>query len=163
MPELFTQKWAIVSLLEDIAEGSEFHYTEFPLHITLAGVFAVEKIEEDLVAELSNLLKDTHPISVEASRKDMFGPDKNIAVMRIAPTPDLANLHNLIHSWLVSCDAIFNSPQYQGVGYLPHSTFQKSGKLIAGEKRVFTSISLVDLYPHNDGYKRKITKTIPLQ
>lgn len=158
----YTQKWAIVSLLEDIKEGSEFHYTDFPLHMTLAGVFSINKNGQQLVNELTELLRRQHSLEIEAEKKDMFGPEKNIAVMRIKKTPELLKLYELIYRWLENSGAKYNSPEYQGDGYLPHSTFRKSGSLSQGEKRIVGSISLIDLSPENDAYKRKIFKTIEL-
>lgn len=160
--ETFTQKWAIIALLEDCQEGSEFHYTDTPLHVTLAGVFKIDKNGNELSVELAKLLADQQPVEVEASQKDMFGPDKDIAVMKINKSPDLMALYQQIYEWLQKSGAVYNSPEYQGQGYLPHSTLQKSASLSEGEKRVLSSISLVDLYPDSDGYKRKISKTIDL-
>lgn len=162
MPELFTQKWAIVSLLEDVDESAEFHYAEFPLHVTLAGVFATSKTGQELAAELAELLEDQEPIAIKATRKDLFGPNKNIAVMRIEKRPELLRLHRIIYDWLEKSGVIYNMPEHQGEGYLPHSTFQKSGRLIDGEERLLTSVSLIDLYPNGNGYQRKIAKTIEL-
>jgi 2'-5' RNA ligase len=161
--EVFTQKWAIISLLEDAAEGDEFHYTEFPLHVTLAGVFAISKSGEQLAQELTKILENQKPFPIKADQQDMFGPGKDVAVMRIHKTPELMKLYESIHGWLMNEDATFNSPEYQGTGYLPHSTFQKSGSLAPSEERRITSVSLVDLFPNNDGYKRKIYKTIILR
>jgi len=38
----FTQKWAIIALLENTNEGAEFYFTDFPLHLTVAGVFKID-------------------------------------------------------------------------------------------------------------------------
>ena len=160
--ETFTQKWAIISLLEDAKEGDEFYYTDFPLHVTLAGVFAVDKKGQQLASELAELLHNQHPVEIEADEKDMFGPKQDIPVMKVRKTSALMDLYKLIHEWLEDSGARYNAPQYQGEGYLPHSTFQKSGSLAQGEKRTLRSVSLIDLYPNNDGYQRKIFTTIEL-
>ena len=161
--EKFTQKWAIISLLEDVDEGSVFYYTDFPLHVTLAGVFAIDKDEGQLVKELADLLSSQQPVVIEADKKDMFGPEKNIAVMRIKKSRELMKLYGLIYNWLNESGVVYNTPEYQGDGYLPHSTFQKSASLAAGEQRILQSVSLIDLFPNQDGYSRKISKTIMLQ
>lgn len=160
--EKFTQKWAIISLLEDANEGAEFHYTEFPLHITLAGVFAIDKKEHELIDDLTTLLTNVREFQVIADENDYFGPNKDIAVTKIQQTPDLIDLHEYIHEWLVHAGARFNAPHYQGAGYAPHATFQKSGRLMPGEARTLSSVSLIDLFPDGNGYQRKITKTIDL-
>lgn len=160
--EAFTQKWAIISLLEPMREGSEFYYTDFPLHLTLAGVFAADKPGRQLADELAALLHGQPPVQIVSDKKDMFGPEKNIAVMRIQQSADLLAVYKRIHIWLQQAGARYNSPQYEGSGYVAHSTFQKSGSLTAGEKRTLQSVSLIDLFPGNNGYQRKIFRTIPL-
>lgn len=158
----FSQKWAIVSLLEEAEEGSEFYYTDFPLHVTLAGVFAINKNGEELKNELTKLLKDQQPVQVKADEKDMFGPAGDIAVMKIKKTPELMELYETIHEWLEGAGVEFNSPEYQGSGYIPHCTTQKSGSLKQREERILKSVSLIDLYPNKDGHRRKILKTVSL-
>lgn len=161
--ESFKQKWAIISLLEDAKEGSEFYYTDFPLHVTLAGVFAVDKNGQQLVNELADVLRSQQAVEIEADEKVMFGPKNDIAVMKIKRSPDLLNLYRLVYDRLESLGARYNSPEYEQNGYLPHSTLQKRGSLVEGQKRMLKSVSLVDLFPNNDGYQRKIFKTIELQ
>lgn len=160
--ETFTQKWAIISLLENATEGSEFYFTDFPLHLTLAGVFASNKDGAQLANGLADLLSRQPQIEIEADEKAMFGSNKDIAVMKVKKGPALMNLYQLIYEWLKSAGTQFNSPEYEGNGYIPHSTFQKTGLLSSGEKRTLKSVSLIDLYPHSDGYQRKIFKTIEL-
>lgn len=160
--ETFTQKWAIVSLLEEAEEGSEFYYTDFPLHVTLAGIFATNKSGHELADKMVEILLNQHPVKIEAYKKDMFGPNKDVAVMKIKKSPELMALYNSIFEWLERSGVKYNSPEYQGDGYLPHSTFQKSGSLKEGERRILHSVSLIDLYPNNDGYMRKISKIIEL-
>lgn len=160
--ETFTQKWAIIALLENAEEGSEFYYTDFPMHLTLAGVFAVDKSAKQLANELANVLAGQQQIEIEADEKAMFGPNKDIEVMKVKKDPDLMQLYQLIYEWLQDSGVRYNSPEYQGEGYAPHSTFQKTGSLSQGEKRMLQSVSLIDLYPNRDGYQRKIFKTIAL-
>lgn len=162
MPK-YTQKWAIVSLLEDLEDGSQFSYTNFPLHVTLAGVFAIDKRGDQLASELSKILKNQRAFEIVADEKDLFGPDKSVAVMKIHSSSDLMSLYNHIYSWLVSENAAYNSPQYESDGYSPHSTFQKSGFLTKGEIRLLRSVSLIDLFPDKDADKRKIFRTIELK
>ncbi len=155
-----TQKWGIIALLEDIQDGAEFHYTEFPLHITLAGVFSIGLNGETLTNELADLLVDQKIIEVKSDKKDMFGPNRDVEVMKMERSPELLNLYNKIHSWLLVSGAVYNDPQYQGDGYLPHSAFQKNGFLNENEIREIRSVSIIDLFPNSDGYKRKVFRTI---
>ena len=161
--EKFTQKWAIVSLLQNVPDGSLFYYTDFPLHVTLAGVFSINKSGSDIIHEIQQLTIDQPSFEIEGDEKDMFGPDRNIAVMKIKRSQELLELHSKIHERLVALGAVYNSPEYQGAGYVAHSTFQRSGKLNTGEKRRISSVSLIDLFPNGDGYQRKVFKSIRLK
>jgi 2'-5' RNA ligase len=161
--EKFTQKWAVIALLEEVDEGSEFYYTDFPLHVTLAGVFKIDQEGSWLAKELVDILAGQKAFSVTTDIKDMFGPNKDVAVMKIVKTPELMDLYSKIHNWLLASGAIYNEPEYQGAGYLPHSTFQKSDLLKEGEIKHIKSISIIDLFPNGDGYQRKVFKTIELE
>lgn len=161
--EAFTQKWAIIAMLEAVPDGVEFYHTDFPLHITLAGVFAIDKNGPWLAEGLSDLLTDQEMFDVQADKKDMFGPNKDVPVMRIIKTPELLSMYGKIHRWLLESGAIYNEPRYQGDGYLPHSTFQKSGVLNENEVRQIKSVSIIDLFPNGDGYQRKVFKTVELR
>lgn len=158
--EKFTQKWAIIIPLEEHSDGSEFYYTDFPLHITIAGVFAINNSGVELEKMLFELVKNVGAFEVIADEEALFGNEKDIAVMKIIQTPELMKLYRLIHDELLKRKAVFNMPHHEGNGYIPHSTYQKSGRLHPGEKVFAKSVSLIDLFPNDNGYMRKITKTI---
>jgi 2'-5' RNA ligase len=141
--EKFTQKWAIISLLDSVSENSEFYYTDFPLHITLAGVFKTNHDGAWLANGLAKLLSSQRKFGIEADEKTMLGPNQNIAVMKIKKTRELMGLHQKINNWLIDSGAIYNEPKYQGAGYLPHSTSQKSGRLVETEKRQISQSQLL--------------------
>ncbi len=159
----FTQKWGIIALLEEIEEGSEFHYTDFPLHITLAGVFSIDKNGRWLANELAHLLIDQKMIEVKPDKKDMFGPNSDIAVMKMKKSAELLSIYDKIHNWLLDTGVVYNDPQYQGKGYVPHCTVQKSGILDENKTYLINSVSIIDLLPNNNGYQRRVVKTIKLE
>ncbi|OGL30528.1 hypothetical protein A3F37_01500 [Candidatus Saccharibacteria bacterium RIFCSPHIGHO2_12_FULL_41_12] len=161
--EKFTQKWAIIVLFENVTEGFRFYYTSSPLHLTLAGVFKIDHDGVWMSNQLASLLSDQSRFLIVAHKKAMFDKNKEVAVMKIKKTDELMELYQKIYNWLEKSEAIYNEPQYQGEGYLPHSTFQKSGKLQAGQKVWVKSVSIIDLFPDGDGYQRKIFKTIDLK
>lgn len=96
--ETFTQKWAIMSLLEDVPEGAVFYYTDFPLHVTLAGVFATKLNGRQLADGLTEILKNESPVTIKADEKAMFGPNADIAVMKIMKSSELMELYNTVHN-----------------------------------------------------------------
>lgn len=160
--EKFKQKWVIASLLEDAVEGLEFDTTEWPLHVTLVGVFAIDIDGDALVGLVSGTLKEQKGFEIVANGESRFGPNKDIAVTIIEKKPELLKLHQTLIDDLVSNGAKFNDPQYQGEGYLPHCTVQKHIKMTPGEKAQVKSVSIIDMFPGGDGRRRKIYKTIDL-
>ncbi len=158
--EKFSQKWAVVALLDSVAEGSEFYFTDIPLHVTLAGVFKIDYNGIKLSEELSELISDQEPFTITVGERDMFGPAEDVSVMRIIKSPELLALYNKIHTWLVQSGAEYNEPHYEGLNFLPHSTVQKSALLHTGEVKHIKSVSIIDLLPNGDGYQRKVFKTI---
>lgn len=159
----FTQKWTIISLLDDMPEGTTFYHTDFPLHVTLAGVFAIDLNGKRLAKGLSGILQSQLPVTIKATNRVMFGKNKDIPVVLVDPTPALVEFYHVVYGWLEEQGARYNEPQYQAAGWLPHSTVQKNGRgLPAGDTRQLTSVSLVDMFPDGDGYQRKIVKTVTL-
>lgn len=158
--EQLTQKWAIVAPLQPVKDGVEFSPSDFPLHITLAGVFAIDINGAALSEKILALLTHQAPFEVMADTEDFFGPNKEIAVMKLQKTPELMDLYNTIHNELIALNAIFNTPQYEEAGYIPHSTKQKHAMVTKGESVLIDSVSIIDLFPNSDGHRRKIFKTI---
>lgn len=161
--ENFTQKWAIISLLDKVNEQETFLYSDFPLHITFAGVFKIDKPGTWLVKDLTKILEDQKQFKVVSECIDYFGPNKDIPVMKIKKTDVVMDYYRKIHSWLVVHNAIYNSPEYEGSGYIPHSTIQKNNNLKPVEERLLDSISIIDMFPEGNGYMRRIFKTIKLK
>lgn len=159
----FTQKWAIVSFIEPVEDGLEFHSSQFPLHITLAGVFKTELSSNEMYNQLSKIVQNQKPLKVYADKEAMFGPNNDIRVMKVNPSSDLIALYNKIHKWLISLGSVYNSPEYQGDNYSPHITYKDKTKFKQNQGVEINSLSIIDLYPKNDGHNRKITHTISLQ
>ena len=55
-----------------------------------------------------------------------------------------------------------NDPQFSRNGFLPHATVQKHARLNKGDKVRFTALSIVDMFPDEDPYMRKVLKTIKI-
>lgn len=154
----YTQKWVVAALLEDIPEGTEFPASNFPLHITITGVCAVDWDSRTIASNLEVLLKDQLPFSVKAIDEAYFGPNHDIRVTEMEKTPQLLDLHQKVYDMLIAAGAVFNDPDYQGEGFRPHCTYQQQGHLDTGASVTIDNITLIDLFPHEDGTMRKITK-----
>ncbi len=151
--EKFTQKWSLITLLEPIEEGIEFFWKDWPLHVTLAGVFAVDWAATGLFEKLSMVLASQKPVVVEAEEESYWGANNEYHMMQLQKTPEIMALHNKIIEILKKSGAVFNEPQYVGDGFVPHSTLQKHARLHVGDVVRINGVTLVDMFPHGDGYQ----------
>ena len=157
----FTQKWSLVTLLEQCPDGTEFAYTNWPTHITLADVFSVSW-NNTLQSQLVSLFAKYKPISLVVSKPTLLGPSANpVQVMTFEENIQLKSLHNDIIELLINHGAVFNNPSFTKSGYIAHCSFQETTKLSAGLVVSIHNATIIDMYPNDDGYMRKATKTIP--
>lgn len=77
-------------------------------------------------------------------------------MVELEKNPQLMQFYNRIHNLLLEAGAVFNEPQFEGKNYTPHSTIQKHGGLEIGETVVLDNLAIVDMFPNQDGYQRKI-------
>lgn len=157
---LYSQKYCLVSFIKPLKSATEFNMSEWPLHVTIADVFAINrdltKIEHKIKKYLSSQLAPVTTVNKEATlgTTDVVLLDKN---------QRLISLHTGLVDLLKTNDAIFNSPDFNREGFLPHCTIQKTGKLQKGDKVTINSLSLVDMFPNNNWQQRKILNTFMLQ
>lgn len=157
----FSQKYAIVQLLEDLPEKFEYDWKSWPLHVTIADVFAIDWPVDMLCSKLKELASQQSPFTTTALNDEFFGPNKEVRVVLIDKTKQLAQLHADAVQLLEPGGVIFNNPQYRGEGFLPHSTVQSHVRLHQGDTVSFNALSIIDMFPNNDPYRRKVITTIP--
>lgn len=143
-------------------EGAKFFWKDFPLHVTLAGIFAIDLNSLELFEKLSDLLQSQEPISSTAEAEANWGNNGEILVMKLQKNDAITSLHDKIIDFLLKEGATFNEPQYEGDGYIPHATAQKHKCLNTGDLVQIIAVTIVDLFPDSNGYQRKILKTIDL-
>jgi len=158
----FTQKYTLIQLLEEIEDGYEYSSSNWPLHTTIADTFAVDWDEDNLLGKLEVLLAKHKSFSTKATDFEFFGQEKQIKVTLLELNEELLELHSSVVSLLKSAGAIFNDPQFTGASYLPHATVQPHAHLKKGDIVNFTGLSLIDMFPNDDPYRRKILKTMKL-
>lgn len=158
----FTQKYAIVQLLEDLEDGYEYSSSNWPLHTTVADTFAVEWGKENLLGRLEALLNKHKSFRTKATDFEFFGPEKQVKVTLLRLNKELMELHDSVVHLLKSAGAIFNDPQFTETGYLPHATVQSHAYLEKGDTVTFTGLSLIDMFPNSDPYQRMVLKTMEL-
>ncbi len=158
--EKLTQKWTINAFFDDLKDGYAFHRSDYPLHITIAGVFAIDLRGNDIAKILVDLLAGQKSFFVTAGDDALWGEYKDLRVVIIDKSTEMSGILMSIYETLIKNGAVFNQPEYEGPGHILHSTVQKSGRLVKGQKVKINKISLVDMFPDNDGLRRRIVQTI---
>ncbi|MFZ3010162.1 MAG: hypothetical protein WA030_04075 [Candidatus Microsaccharimonas sp.] len=154
----YSQKYTLVAFLKPIEVGTEFAMVDWPLHVTLADVFAIG-LDTAIEQKLTDLLARQLPIS------SSVGEDATLGTTRVAlinNNSKLQDLHDKIVDLLELNGAEFNTPEFTGKGFLPYSTIQKSGRLSTGDEFKITSVSLVDMFPEGEWQQRKVLNNFNL-
>lgn len=158
----FTQKYAIIQLFEDMPVGTQFSSSSWPLHSTIADTFAIDWDVPTMVDKLTELLKNHVQVMTTAEDDRFFGDNGQVQVVLLKKTEDLAKLHNDVITLLEQGGWKPNDPQFAKEGFLPHSTVQPHGRLNKGDEVVFNALSIIDFFPDEDPYQRKILATIKI-
>lgn len=148
----YSQKYTLVAFLEPVAVGAEFSMSDWPLHVTLADIFAIE-LSTGVEQKLADLLIGWSPVKLIAGKDTVLGTAE---VTLIDKSDELQGLHDKIVDLLEVNDAQFNNPGFTRAGFLPHATIQKSGRLHEGDMVEISKISLVDMFVNGDWQKRKV-------
>lgn len=156
----FTQKYVLVHTIKDLPNGYEYVMEDWPLHVTLADVFSIKGTPDDLLHELEHQLSTLTPVTSTVVGETWFGENQNVHVMLLEKTDALQQLHEEILSILDHFNVQFNDPQYTRGGFRPHSTVQKNEALALGDTVTFDSITLIDLFPDEKPYRRRILGTV---
>lgn len=159
----FTQKYAIVQFFEPIDEGYEYSSDNWPLHSTIVDTFAIDWSVDEMVNKLAELLCDHAPAESVAEGDKFFGESGQVQVTLLDQSESLVNLHFDVVTALEDGGLVLNDPQFARNGFLPHATAQKHARLHKGDEVAFTALSIVDMFPDADAYKRRVLKTIKIE
>jgi 2'-5' RNA ligase len=160
---MFTQKYAIIQLFEDAPEGLEFSSDNWPLHSTIADTFAIDWDVKTMVRELTMLLTDMPIVESIGLDDHLFGSEGQVRVTLLSRTDALAKLHYAVIELLEKGGWKPNDPQFAKDGFLPHVTVQKHARVHKGDKVTFNALTIIDMFPGGDPYKRKVLKPLHLQ
>ena len=133
--------------------------TDWPLHTTLADVFAINRHETSIDMKLSALASGAQAVKVAAVADSLLGTTSVVLFEKTAP---LQQLHDSIVSLLEQNRATFNTPEFTSDGFLPHSTIQGGDRVQIGDEINIDSISLIDMFPNDDWQQRKVLATFNL-
>ena len=154
----YSQKYALVHFITPIANGVEFHMSDWPLHVTLADVFAINR--SNLDKALVGFLAQTAPVKTTALSKSTLG---TAPVILLDKSPALLKLHADIVSLLGAHGVVFNNPEFTRDGFIPHSTIQKSSRLEIGDEVAVDSLSLIYMFPNNNWEQRRVLATFEMK
>ena len=156
----FTQKYTIIQLFEDISEGTQFSSDNWPLHSTLVDTFAIGWNVPIMIRNLEKLLTNMSTATSIVEGDTFFGPNQTTQVALLRKSDSLLKLHNDVVTILQKGDLKLNDPQFAGTGFVPHSTVQKHARLHEGDQVMFDTLTIIDMFPDDNPYQRKVLKTI---
>lgn len=158
----FTQKYAIIQLFEAMPIGTQFSASAWPLHSTIADTFAIDWNVPTMVEKLTELLS-THMQATTVVMDDrFFGDQGQVQVTLLQKTDRLAKLHEDVIALLEEGNWKPNDPQFARGGFLPHATVQPHGRLTKGDRVMFNTLSIIDFFPEEDPYQRRLLATIKI-
>ncbi len=152
MPE-----FVVVALLEPA--DHEFDRARWPLHVTLLTNFAFEGGADEVVALMRPIASDFTPIPIWPGPRDRFGPDRDIAVVRVEPVTPLATLHDALASAIMGAGGRMLVP-YWGANFAPHVT--NTALRTFDEDIVVEAITLVEILPIEQGDRCRVLAELRL-
>ncbi len=156
----YSQKYTLVAFVDPVNVGREFDMSDWPLHITLADVFAIDRPGSNIEQSLRDRLKNQSELRVVAKKEAHLGDTEAVLLEK---TDQLYALHLKVVDLLTLSGAKFNSPEFTRTGFIPHSTVQKSGKLIPGDEVLISQLALVDMFVNNNWQQRRVLSTFELK
>ena len=152
----YSQKYCLVHFIQPVQVGTQFHMSQWPLHTTLADVFAINRQDSRIDERLARQFSHYAPVKTTALQDSTLGTTH---VVLLDKTPALVRLHNDVITLLEENGALFNTPEFNKESFIPHSTIQQDGRLRAGDEVVIDSLSLIDMFPESNWQQRNILRT----
>lgn len=159
-----SQKYVVVHFFDSPPVGYTFPASAWLPHVTLLPVFALapEKPLTDFMLQLKAIATNNSSFRVTVGEYDLFGPKKDIRVMRLQSSPALTRLHGKLLALADDFSATYVTPQYVDSGYTPHITLQTGHELKKDQSFNITTLSLVDMYPNGDIARHAVLQTYSL-
>lgn len=158
---VFSQKYCLVQFLTPLEDDTEFDSSEWPLHSTIAGVFAIDWTS-DRRAAFRQLLSDTPKTNASTLHDDYFGPDRDVHVMLVERTNELMKMHLRVINFIQQEGGRFNEPSYLNDAFRPHITITHEA-LTPQQKIHFHALTLIDMFPQRNHQRRRVMETIMLK
>ncbi|HEY5805959.1 MAG TPA: 2'-5' RNA ligase family protein [Candidatus Saccharimonadales bacterium] len=155
----YSQKYCLVSFISPANISTEFDTADWPLHVTLADVFATDRAGTTIEAKLAEMLAAQPPVATVAGKETTLG---TTSVVLLDKNKALLELHDHLITLLEANGAVFNAPEFTREGFLPHCTVQRTGRLQNGDRLKIDTIALVDMFPDNNWQRRKVISIFKL-
>ncbi|HEU0266580.1 MAG TPA: 2'-5' RNA ligase family protein [Candidatus Saccharimonadaceae bacterium] len=157
---VYSQKYCLVQPIAPMQLGDEFDASNWPLHVTIAGVFALAWTDDshEKFADIVTYHKVFNTVTADIA---YFGPQKTIKVRRLTMTPELYALHDAVVTFVEECGGSFNEPHYLRKDFVPHATMRGT-EPPANQTVSFHQLALIDMFPDGDHTRRKIIRLLPL-
>jgi len=107
---VFTQKYAIVQLLEPMPVGAQFSSDNWPLHSTIVDTFAIDWDAAKMAKQLEILLAPHTPAYSIVEGDTFFGQELQTHVMLLQKTESLTGLHEDVIALLEQGGLVLNDP-----------------------------------------------------
>ncbi len=157
----YSQKYCLVQFLEPIEVGVEFVSSDWPPHVTIAGVFALEW-SEPLLDSFAALIASQPTFTSTTEDIAHFGPEGDVTVRLLAKTPELQQLHEQVVDFVEANGGAFNEPHHLRHGFRPHITLTDKNDVAKGQMVHFTNLALIDMFPDRDHTRREVIQLFPL-
>lgn len=127
-----------------------------PLHMTALHWFETDTDQDTIASGLREVAKVRQAITARAIAEDMFGPDKDVPVVRLERTPELLDLHL---SLLALAKQVGGRLDERWVGvdkWNPHVTHQLERRLYIGDTVSLDDIDLIT--KRQDGMRQLVVR-----
>jgi len=158
----FTQKYTIICLLEAIEEGFTYSSSGWPLHTTFVDTFAIDWDIETIKQKLEDISHVIKSATIKGVRDEYFGQNKEVHVILLEKNSDMKDIHYRLLDQLKPGNLKLNDPQFSEDGYRPHATVQKHAQVRIGDEVKINNLALIDMFPDENPYLRKVLKIVNL-
>ncbi len=154
MPELL-----LMSSLNPVTEGQDITQSRHPW-VTLQQYFTIPDSRMDAFEQrVGQAAEAFFPIAIQGAERDLFGPDNDVGVRRVAALGKGATLHALhtvLGEVILHHDGEMRNPEWAFEGYNPHITYTDDRALERGEITTLNTVELVGKDAQNHKIIQKI-------
>ncbi|MFO0881844.1 MAG: hypothetical protein U0491_00095 [Candidatus Saccharimonadales bacterium] len=126
--------------------------------------FSIDRVQVQALHEfLVQVASNQSPIELTPSSTTYFESNNDRVLVQLYQQQEsLHALHTKLTTTLEADYHItFNNPEYSNEGYMPHETLDTSPELVSQQNIIIDNLALIDMFPHKNGYMRRVVMTLP--